>query len=103
MIFKSKYEIDSSAKDYRLSLGNYLRAESNGGNSFSIHDNQKFSTLDRDNDENPTEPYCALKYHGGCWYRSCHEVNLNGSLLEGTMMEITVTMMVTIQQQLRMA
>ena len=85
LIFKSKYDlfkIDSSAKDYRLSLGNYLRAESNGGNSFSIHDNQKFSTLDRDNDENPTEN-CALKYHGGWWYRSCHEVNLNGRYYDG--------------------
>jgi len=78
----SLFKVDSSAKDYQLDLGDYVSASSNAGNSLSIHDNQKFSTSDNDNDVSPTQN-CAVKYHGGWWYRSCHESNLNGRYYAG--------------------
>lgn len=45
----------------------------------SYHNNMKFSTFDRDNDQSPDN--CCEKYYdgGGWWYNSCYELgNLNG-------------------------
>jgi len=41
------------------------------------HNGVRFSTVDQDNDNNPTE-FCAKSYHGGWWYNQCHSANLNG-------------------------
>ena len=71
------FKVDSSATDYQLDVGTYLKASSNAGDSLSIHDNQKFTTSDRDNDLNTSEN-CAVKYHGAWWYKGCYESNLNG-------------------------
>ena len=71
------FKVDSSATDYQLDLGAYVSAGSNAGDSLSIHDNQKFSTLDNDNDANTTAN-CAEISYGAWWYRNCHESNLNG-------------------------
>ena len=83
--FTSKYDlfkVDSAATDYQLDLGEFIKADKHdGGNSFSYHDNQKFSTFDRDNDKSLEN--CAEKHHGAWWYKSCHEVNLNGRYYDG--------------------
>ncbi|CAL1281178.1 unnamed protein product [Larinioides sclopetarius] len=42
----------------------------------STHDGQKFSTIDRDNDNSTY--HCAQKYKGGWWFADCHTSNLNG-------------------------
>ncbi|CAD7003966.1 unnamed protein product [Ceratitis capitata] len=41
------------------------------------HEGSKFSTHDRDNDEN-SDASCAKKWRGGWWYNSCYWSNLNG-------------------------
>ena len=84
-IFTAKYnlfKVGSSATEYQLDLGSYVHAGSNAGDSLSIHDEQKFSTSDNDNDLSAVDN-CAVKYHGGWWYRNCHETNLNGRYYAG--------------------
>ena len=41
------------------------------------HNNQMFSTYDRDNDNLNTQN-CAIGAHGAWWYNSCYNANLNG-------------------------
>ena len=52
------------------------------GDSFSYHNGWPFTTPDEDNDSNP-DLNCALKYHGGWWFRKCHRVSLNGPYIRG--------------------
>ena len=78
----SQFKIGSSATDYQLNLGRYVRVGSNAGDSLSIHNKEKFSTSDNDNDDRVREN-CAVKYHGGWWYDNCYQANLNGRYYAG--------------------
>jgi len=71
------FKVDSEATDYQLEIGKYMGASSSAGNSLQLHDNEKFSTYDNDNDDS-RKKNCAKKHHGAWWYKSCHESNLNG-------------------------
>lgn len=54
------------------------------GDSFSHHNDMKFSTFDQDNDLRNSSTHkipgvnCALMFGGGWWFKNCHDVNLNG-------------------------
>ena len=50
------------------------------GDSLSYHNGQAFSTKDRD----LTGGKCAVHYTGAWWYKGCHQSNLNGQYLNGT-------------------
>ena len=52
------------------------------GDSLSSHENQAFTTKDRDNDVYDGGN-CATAYKGGWWYGACHSSNLNGLYLGG--------------------
>ncbi|XP_060948504.1 tenascin-X-like [Limanda limanda] len=70
----AKYSTFAVARrNYRLSVGGY---SGDAGDSLSYHDNQVFSTKDRDPSQSITR--CAMSYRGGWWYRNCHQANLNG-------------------------
>ncbi|GIY03465.1 techylectin-5A [Caerostris darwini] len=73
------FYVDDESQAYRLHLGDYRGTI---GDSFKAHNLCKFSTRDRDNDNNPYQN-CALLYKGGWWYNNCHTVNLNGLYLKG--------------------
>ncbi|XP_036330732.1 ryncolin-1-like isoform X2 [Rhagoletis pomonella] len=74
----AKYDlfvIGSEEQDYVLrTVGNF---KGNAGDYFKLHEGQKFSTFDRDNDKHP-EYNCAEKYKGAWWHSSCYWSNLNG-------------------------
>ena len=50
----------------------------NASNSMHIHNGQKFSTKDKDNDDNPTKCNHAEHYSGAWWYGDGMQSNLNG-------------------------
>ncbi|XP_075168081.1 microfibril-associated glycoprotein 4-like [Haematobia irritans] len=67
--------VGSEEEEYPLkNLGKY---EGTAGDALSYHNGGKFSTKDRDNDDQQ-KISCAQKFGGGWWYRACHESNLNG-------------------------
>ncbi|XP_045176242.2 fibrinogen C domain-containing protein 1-B-like [Mercenaria mercenaria] len=58
---------------YKLTVDGY---NGNAGDSLAHHNNRKFSTRDRDNDNHSSN--CAQHYTGAWWYGGCHDSNLNG-------------------------
>ena len=69
------FSLADEANGYRLNLGSY---SGNAGDSMAIHNNSKFSTGDRDNDDNPTISNHAVHYSGAWWYSDGLQSNLNG-------------------------
>ncbi|CAL4091365.1 unnamed protein product, partial [Meganyctiphanes norvegica] len=72
------FYIDDRSNHYRLSVLGY---SGDAGDSFSRHDNMKFTTKDRDNDLYGSN--CAVNFKGAWWYKDCHDSNLNGLYLSG--------------------
>ncbi|XP_020837576.1 ficolin-2 [Phascolarctos cinereus] len=73
------FRIAGEAENYRLILGDFV--EGDAGDSLTYHNNQSFTTKDRDND--PSSGKCAHQYSGAWWYKTCHLSNLNGLYLRG--------------------
>lgn len=72
--FYDQFWLDNESQHYRLHVYDY---SGDAGDSFArAHDNQKFSTIDRDNDNSTL--HCAEKHKGAWWYADCHASNLNG-------------------------
>ena len=65
---------------YQLSVGSY---SGSAGDSLAEHNNMKFSTKDRDNDQESSW-HCAVRFTGAWWYKHCHPSNLNGQYLGNT-------------------
>ncbi|EDV98287.1 GH23025 [Drosophila grimshawi] len=74
----AKYDnfiVGTEQESYALkSLGNY---DGDVENAMRFNKGQKFSTSDRDNDNDP-EVHCAEVFQGAWWYNSCGLSNLNG-------------------------
>ncbi|KFM82351.1 Techylectin-5A, partial [Stegodyphus mimosarum] len=76
----NKFWIDDEDHSYRLHISGY---HGNAGDSMLVHDNQKFSTKDKKNDNSKTT-HCAVYNKGAWWYNNCHQVNLNGLYVKST-------------------
>ncbi|XP_035225405.1 techylectin-5A-like [Stegodyphus dumicola] len=78
--FYDKFWIEDEDRKYTLHIDSYCGDA--GDSMIVIHNNQKFSTKDQDNDNEKTQN-CAQIYKGGWWYNACHSANLNGLYLRG--------------------
>lgn len=66
----SDFVLGNEWSKYTLSkLGTH---SGDAGDALKYHKGMKFSTFDRDNDEDESR-HCAEKYHGAWWYRSCYD------------------------------
>ena len=68
------FSVADEVNGYRLHLGQYY---GNADDSMVGHNNCKFSTRDKDNDNNSTFNY-AERYSGAWWYCDGLQSNLNG-------------------------
>ena len=66
------FRVAGADDNYRLTIG---EGEGIGSDAMAYHNNQQFSTYDRDNDNSGN---CALTFQGGWWYNNCYHANLNG-------------------------
>ncbi|XP_022225279.2 ficolin-1 [Drosophila obscura] len=75
-----EFALGSEEDAYALNaLGRYTGT---AGDSLRSHRKMKFSTYDRDNDQEFTKN-CAFYYLGGWWYNACVDSNLNGQYVQG--------------------
>ncbi|XP_030019386.1 microfibril-associated glycoprotein 4-like [Sphaeramia orbicularis] len=70
----SSFAVGSETDGYQLNLGNFVKGAA--GDSLKFHDGQKFTTIDRDQDQHDSN--CAMLCYGGFWYAACLEANPNG-------------------------
>ena len=59
------YRVDNEAAGYRLHVGGYTGT---AGDSLAVHNGQKFTTVDRDNDDNPRYN-CAENLKEAWWFK----------------------------------
>ncbi|XP_025099998.1 ficolin-1-like [Pomacea canaliculata] len=71
----STFRVGGPETNYRLTVSGY---SGNAVDSLQLHNNQSFSTFDRDNDKWSNSGNCAVDHHGAWGYNSCHFTNLNG-------------------------
>ncbi|XP_040298765.1 ficolin-1-B-like [Bufo bufo] len=76
----SKFRLGGESEKYRLHLGDFT--EGTAGDSLSLHRNQKFSTIDSDNDSS-RRVNCADFYSAAWWHTACYDSSLNGKYLRG--------------------
>ena len=76
-VWYSHFKVGDSESHYKLYISGYCKNKSEAGSNMPLHNEMPFSTYDSDHDSLNNEN-CADKYHGGWWYKACHEVNLNG-------------------------
>ncbi|KAM6898092.1 microfibril-associated glycoprotein 4-like [Lycodopsis pacificus] len=69
----SSFSIDPESFGYTLHVSGF---SDGGADALSTHNGQKFSTFDKDQDEDDRN--CARLYLGAFWYSVCHHTNPNG-------------------------
>ncbi|XP_066435851.1 ficolin-1-B-like isoform X2 [Eleutherodactylus coqui] len=76
----SNFRLGGDSEKYTLHLGGYTGGTAD--DSLSLHKNQKFSTIDSDNDS-ANQANCAAIYSAAWWHTSCYDSSLNGEYLRG--------------------
>ncbi|XP_040186108.1 ficolin-2-like isoform X2 [Rana temporaria] len=70
----SSFQVLSESEKYKLVLGPFTKGNVDDGMSY--HNNQLFSTYDKDNDLSGDN--CAITYSGGWWFSKCYDASMNG-------------------------
>ncbi|CAJ1081339.1 microfibril-associated glycoprotein 4-like [Xyrichtys novacula] len=70
----SSFSIDPETYGYRLQVSGFI--DGGAGDSLRVHNGQKFSTFDKDQDTWPNN--CAKQFLGAFWYINCLDANPNG-------------------------
>ncbi|XP_034534758.1 microfibril-associated glycoprotein 4-like [Notolabrus celidotus] len=70
----TEFSIEAESLGYRLNVSGFI--DGGAGDAMNVHNGQKFSTLDKDQDSSPSN--CARAYLGAFWYSACHYTNPNG-------------------------
>ncbi|KAJ0066218.1 hypothetical protein NL108_004119 [Boleophthalmus pectinirostris] len=70
----SSFAVGPESDGYRLSVGTFVKGAA--GDSLTIHNNQKFTTFDKDQDTHGSN--CAVLCYGGFWFEACFAANPNG-------------------------
>jgi hypothetical protein len=73
----NNWEIDSETNNYKMTFDTSGSASSNDGGLFAYHNNQFFSTYDRDNDGYSGN--CASSYNAGWWFKECYHMTIAGN------------------------
>ncbi|XP_061176963.1 ficolin-1-like [Saccostrea echinata] len=71
----STFFIGSETTEYQLTVSGYYGT---AGDSLFNHNGMKFTTKDRENDNDIVGGNCAIQWHGAWWYNACLHSNLNG-------------------------
>ncbi|XP_055008662.1 microfibril-associated glycoprotein 4-like [Boleophthalmus pectinirostris] len=77
----SSFSVGPECQGYKMNVSGFING--GAGNSLTVHNGMKFTTLDKDQD---IYKYgnCAKRGYGGWWYASCHHANPNGIYLWGS-------------------
>ncbi|XP_063422828.1 microfibril-associated glycoprotein 4-like isoform X2 [Mytilus trossulus] len=75
----SQFSVGSETAGYKIDVTGY---SGDAGDAMKLHNGNKFSTMDKDNDV--CKDNCAALFKGGWWYESCHYSNLNGLYSKGS-------------------
>ncbi|XP_056100939.1 microfibril-associated glycoprotein 4-like [Rhinichthys klamathensis goyatoka] len=73
----SSFSVDCECNGYKLQVSGFT--DGGAGDSLAYHNNQKFSTFDKDQDVD--EKNCANMRLGAFWYGDCAYANPNGAYL----------------------
>ncbi|XP_026103329.1 microfibril-associated glycoprotein 4-like isoform X2 [Carassius auratus] len=76
----SSFSVGPEADGYKLQVSGFK--DGGAGDSLFYHNEQKFSTFDKDQDKDNNNN-CAKKFLGAFWYNECHYTNPNGVYLWG--------------------
>ncbi|XP_029954688.1 microfibril-associated glycoprotein 4-like [Salarias fasciatus] len=68
------FYIDAECDGYKLHVSGFT--DGGAGDSLSVHNGNKFSTFDNDQDNSTTN--CAQRFLGAHWYNACYDSNPTG-------------------------
>jgi len=74
------FSVGSEQDGYRLNVGAFKNGTAKDG--LKYHNGQKFSTYDRDQDDDYWK-HCAKKHEGAFWFYACTNTNPNGVYMWG--------------------
>ncbi|XP_077054632.1 microfibril-associated glycoprotein 4-like [Siphateles boraxobius] len=75
----SSFSVGPESDGYKLHVSGFT--DGGAGDSLSDHNDQKFTTFDKDQDSYDNN--CAKQFLGAFWFKFCHKANPNGVYLWG--------------------